>query len=373
MRVTPHDWTPERIKRLRQRFGDTQEQFATRISENIGKPVLANRVARWESGNARPSLGYVTALRALDKVAPVVPVPSAPVQARFELVDLPVPVIGWKPYDDLLDLALAEDIGGGDVTTRATIPADRMARGVMLAKTAGVVSGLEVAEVVFRKVDPTIVFKPLVADGTLVQPRDPIAEITGPARGILIGERTALNLLQRLSGVATMTARFVAAVEGTQARIIDTRKTTPGMRWLEKAAVRHGGGQNHRFGLSDGVLIKDNHLAAVGGPHPVADAVRLARESAPHGLKIEVEVTDLDQLREAIGARADIIMLDNMGLEEMAEAVRITDGRALLEASGGVNLDTVRAIAETGVDLISVGALTHSAGSMDISLDFDLR
>lgn len=373
MRVTPHDWSPERIKRLRQRFGDTQEQFAARIAGQLGKPVLANRVARWESGNARPSLGYVNALRALDKLAPVVPVPTAPVQARFELVDQPEPVIGWRPYDQLVDLALAEDVGRGDVTTLATIPADRAARGVLLAKTAGVVSGLEVAEAVFRRVDPEVVFRPLVADGTVVQPRDPIAEISGLARSILVGERTALNLLQRLSGVATMTAKFVAATEGTSAQIIDTRKTTPGMRWLEKAAVRHGGGQNHRFGLSDGVLIKDNHLAAVGGSNPIADAIRLARAYAPHGLKIEVEVTNLEELQEALQAKADIVMLDNMSVEEMAEAVRLTNGRAMLEASGGVNLDTVRAIAETGVDLISVGALTHSAGSMDISLEFDLQ
>jgi nicotinate-nucleotide pyrophosphorylase (carboxylating) len=279
---------------------------------------------------------------------------------------------GWRPYDGLIDLALAEDIGGGDVTTMATIAPDRMARGTMLAKSPGVISGLEVAAAVFARVDPAVVFTPLVAEGDRVEPGTAIAAVEGPARSVLIGERTALNLMQRLSGVATMTRRFVEAMDGTGARLADTRKTTPGMRWLEKAAVRHGGGANHRFGLSDGVLIKDNHLAAVGGPDRVTRAVQLARASAPHGLKIEVEVTTLDELREALDADADIVLLDNMTVEQLAEAVRIADGRALLEASGGVNLQMVRAIAETGVDLISVGALTHSAGSLDISLDFEL-
>ncbi|MFM9107059.1 MAG: carboxylating nicotinate-nucleotide diphosphorylase [Chloroflexota bacterium] len=280
---------------------------------------------------------------------------------------------GWRPYDGLIDLALAEDIGGGDVTTMATISADRMARGRLIAKTPGVVSGQEVAGAVFRRVDPAVVYTPLVADGGWVEPGTVIAEVEGPARGVLIGERTALNFMQRLSGVATTTRRFTQAIAGTGVRLADTRKTTPGMRWLEKAAVRHGGGANHRFGLSDGVLIKDNHLAAVGGADRVTRAVRMAREAAPHGLKIEVEVTTLDELREALDAGADIVLLDNMTVEQLAEAVRIAGGRAVLEASGGVNLQTVRAIAETGVDLISVGALTHSAGSMDISLDFELE
>jgi len=280
---------------------------------------------------------------------------------------------GRAPYDDLIDAALAEDLGGnGDVTTLATIPADRTARGAMIVKTPGVISGLEVAGAVFRRVDPDIVFSPKVEDGTPVMPGQIVATVQGPARGILTGERTALNLVQRLSGVATITARFVAAVEGTGAQVVDTRKTTPGMRWLEKQAVLHGGGKNHRYGLSDGVLIKDNHLAAVGGADRVTKAVRMARAHAPHGLKIEVEVTTLDELREALDAGADIVLLDNMTPEQIAVAVAVADGRALLEASGGVTLETVRAIAETGVDLISSGALTHSAGSLDISLDFAL-
>lgn len=272
--------------------------------------------------------------------------------------------------DTLIDLALAEDVGGGDVTSVTTVPADARANGTLLAKTAGVVSGLAAARAVFQRVDPTVRFTPLLADGTAVEPMTAIATVAGPARSILAAERLALNLLQHLSGVATLTARYVAAVAGTRARIVDTRKTTPGMRILEKAAVRHGGAANHRFGLSDGVLIKDNHLAAVGGPHRVAEAVARARAGAPHTLRIEVEVTTLEELAQALEAGADIVMLDNMDVATMREAVARAAGRALLEASGGVSLAAVAEIAATGVDLISVGALTHSAPALDISLDF---
>jgi nicotinate-nucleotide pyrophosphorylase (carboxylating) len=243
---------------------------------------------------------------------------------------------------------------------------------VVLAKAAGVVSGVEVARFVFQRYDPRIGFDALVADGAAVTPGTELATVSGPARSLLTAERTALNLLQRLSGVATATARYVKAIEGTKARIVDTRKTTPGLRQMEKAAVLHGGGANHRFGLADGVLIKDNHLAAILGPDRVGKAVRQARAGAPHTLRIEVEVTTLDELDEALAAGADIVLLDNMSDEEMAEAVRRTNGRALLEASGGVTLERVRSIAETGVDLISVGALTHSAPALDISLELTL-
>lgn len=277
--------------------------------------------------------------------------------------------LGW---DELIDLALREDIGGGDITSVATVPAGHQAQGTLLAKAPGVISGLEVAREVFQRVDPAVTLTPLVHDGQRVEAKTPIATVAGPARSLLASERVALNLLQRLSGVATVTARYVDAVCGTHARIVDTRKTTPGLRALEKAAVRHGGGHNHRFGLTDGVLIKDNHLAAVGGPDRVARAIALAREAAPHTLRIEVEVATLQELAEALGAAADIVMLDNMDVETMREAVEMTAGRALLEASGGVSLDTVAAIAATGVDLISVGALTHSAPALDISLDFDI-
>ncbi|MCC2627817.1 MAG: nicotinate-nucleotide pyrophosphorylase [Thermomicrobiales bacterium] len=272
----------------------------------------------------------------------------------------------------LIDLALAEDIGGGDITSTLTVAAGRRARGRLLAKAAGVVSGLEVAGEVFRRVDPTIVFTPLVADGDAVAAMTPIATVEGPARSVLAGERVALNLLQRLSGVATLTARYVDAVRETKARIVDTRKTTPGMRALEKAAVRHGGGHNHRFGLTDGVLIKDNHLAAVGGADRVARAVRLARQGAPHTLRIEIELTTLNELAQALEASADIVLLDNMEIADLRKAVAMTADRALLEASGGVTLESVAEIAATGVNLISVGALTHSAPALDISLDLEL-
>ena len=277
---------------------------------------------------------------------------------------------GWET---IVDLALAEDIGGGDVTTLATVPAGTQARATLLAKAPGVVSGLAVAGAVFRRVDPAVSFAPHLPDGSRVVPGTTLAEVAGPAHGLLAAERVALNLLQRLSGVATLTAAYVDAVTDTAARIVDTRKTTPGLRVLEKAAVRHGGGHNHRFGLADGVLIKDNHLAAVGGPDRVTQAVRRARQRAPHTLRVEVEVTTPEEAAEAAAAGADVILLDNMDLPALRRAVAAVGGRALLEASGGVNLSTVRAIAETGVDFISVGALTHSAPALDISLEFALR
>jgi nicotinate-nucleotide pyrophosphorylase (carboxylating) len=276
---------------------------------------------------------------------------------------------GWEA---IIDLALAEDIGTGDVTTLATVAADVRATATMLAKSEGVISGLAVTGFVFRRVDPAIAYAPTLADGTRVTARTVIAELSGPARSILTAERVALNLIQRLSGVATATARYVGAVAGTSAKIVDTRKTTPGLRQLEKQAVRDGGGQNHRVGLADGVLIKDNHLAAIGGTDRVSRAVAQARAFAPHTLRIEVEVTTLAEVEEALAAGADVILLDNMDVATMRRAVDMVAGRALLEASGGVTLDTVRAIAETGVDLISVGALTHSAPALDISLEFAL-
>jgi nicotinate-nucleotide pyrophosphorylase (carboxylating) len=276
-------------------------------------------------------------------------------------------------WQRLVDLALAEDIGAGDITSLATVPAAATAEGTMLVKQPGAISGLTVASYVFERVDPASSFRPRCKDGAKLDAGDVLADLSGPARSLLAGERVALNLLQRLSGVATLTAQYVDAISGTNATIVDTRKTTPGLRVLEKAAVRHGGGRNHRFGLSDGVLIKDNHLAAIGGPDRVTQAVREARRQAPHTTKIEVEVTTLDEVEEATAAGADIIMLDNMSVATMAEAVRMVAGRALLEASGGVRLETVRAIAETGVDLISVGALTHSAPALDISLNFTIQ
>ncbi len=282
------------------------------------------------------------------------------------------PAVGRTGWEPIVDLALSEDIGTGDVTTLAIIPSGAWAEGTIVAKQPGVLSGIEVAGFVFHRVDPTIAYEARKADGDEVAVGDNLATVAGPARSVLTAERVALNLLQRLCGVATNTRAYVDAVVGTPARIIDTRKTTPGLRLLEKAAVRHGGGFNHRFGLADGVLIKDNHLAALGAPggDRVARAVHLARRHAPHTLRIEVEVTTLTELDEAIAAGADVILLDNMDVETMRHAVKNCAGRALLEASGGITLATVRAVAETGIDLISAGALTHSAPSLDLSLEF---
>lgn len=275
----------------------------------------------------------------------------------------------------LIDLALAEDIGTGDITSLATVPADRTATAVMLAKQHGVLSGVEVAREVFRTVDERVSFEALKRDGDVVANRDHIAVVHGNARSILTAERTALNFVQRLSGVATITSEYAAAVAGTSTKVVDTRKTTPGMRLLQKRAVIHGGGSNHRFGLADGVLIKDNHLAAIGGPTRIADAIAAARATAPHTLKVEVEVTSLDELRQALDAGADIVMLDNMDTATMEEAVAIRDAHRhhpLLEASGGITQERLAEIAAVGIDLISVGALTHSAPSLDISLDISL-
>ena len=270
----------------------------------------------------------------------------------------------------ILKSALAEDVGSGDVTSLSTVPPGRTISGRYIAKEDGVLCGLEVVARAFALLDASIAFTALAADGDRVRKGDVIATVSGDARAILAGERVGLNLLQHMSGVATQTARAVAAVAGTGAKIVDTRKTTPGLRVLDKYAVRMGGGGNHRFNLADGVLIKDNHIVAAGG---IAAAVVAARERAPHSLKIEVEVETLEQLREALEAGADIIMLDNMPTEMMREAVRLVAGRALTEASGNMGDKTdaeLRAVAETGVDLISIGALTHSVKALDISLKF---
>ncbi|MCE5240446.1 carboxylating nicotinate-nucleotide diphosphorylase [bacterium] len=264
--------------------------------------------------------------------------------------------------------ALAEDIGPGDITSELAVPPHVRARGCFLAKQPGVLSGLYVAQECFRQVDPTVEFHALTSEGSVFSAGDQLAEVAGPARSLLTAERVALNFLQRLCGVATLTREFANRVAGTKARIVDTRKTTPGLRLLEKRAVRAGGGHNHRFALYDGVLLKDNHIAVAGG---VAPAVAAARAGAPHTLKIEVEVTSLPQLEEALAAGADVALLDNMTPAMMAQAVALAGGRLLLEASGGINLDNVAAVAETGVDLISVGALTHSARAIDISLELE--
>ncbi|HKP89617.1 MAG TPA: carboxylating nicotinate-nucleotide diphosphorylase [Thermoleophilaceae bacterium] len=268
---------------------------------------------------------------------------------------------------EVIDRALAEDVGAGDVTTESLVPAGARARARIVQKSPGVLAGLRVAEAVFRRVDPELRWHAHAPEGEW---RDGglVAEVAGSAGAILRGERVALNFLGRLSGIATLTARYVRAVEGTGARILDTRKTTPGLRALEKRAVTVGGGANHRFGLFDAVLIKENHVAAAGG---IRAAVEGALAGAPPGMMVEVECRTLDEVDEAVAAGAPRLLLDNMGTEEMSEAVRRVAGRAELEASGGVSLDTVRAIAETGVDYISVGALTHSAPALDLSLQLE--
>ena len=270
--------------------------------------------------------------------------------------------------DRIIEQALAEDIHTGDITTQAVVPGRRPATARLIAKEDMILAGVTVAGEVFRRLSRETVFAPCHADGDVLAKGDLLATISGDAADLLMGERVALNLLQRMSGIATLTARFVAAVAGTKARIVDTRKTTPGLRELEKYAVRVGGGINHRTGLYDGVLIKENHIAAAGG---ITEAIARARAYIPHTLKIEIETETLPQVEEALAAGADIIMLDNMSLDEMNSAVAMISGRALVEASGGVNLDSVRAIAETGVDIISVGALTHSPRAMDISMLLD--
>lgn len=267
--------------------------------------------------------------------------------------------------DTIIENALKEDIHTGDITTLAVVAEGRKASARLIAKEPLVLAGIKVAERTFQLLDPSICFKAGFADGARLAKGDVIAELSGDASQLLQGERVALNFLQRLCGVATLTSLYVEAVQGTMARIVDTRKTTPGLRMLEKYAVRVGGGTNHRTGLYDGVLIKENHIAAAGG---ITEAVRRARAYIAHTIKIEVETETTEQVREALAAGADIIMLDNMSLEKMREAVAVIGGKALVEASGGVNLETVRAIAETGVDIISVGSLTHSARAMDISM-----
>lgn len=266
---------------------------------------------------------------------------------------------------NLIANALSEDLGNCDITSEATVPVESTSEAVILAKQHIVLAGIDVAREVFHFLDPGIHFAPFAKDGEVIHAGTELARLFGNTRALLAGERVALNLLQHLSGIATLTAAYVEKVKGLQAEVLDTRKTLPGLRLLEKYAVRMGGGRNHRFGLFDGVLIKDNHIKAVGS---ITLAVELARKKVHHLLKIEVETKNLDEVREALTAKADIIMLDNMPIDVMREAVKMVKGQALVEASGNVTLETLRHIAETGVDLISSGSLTHSAPAVDISM-----
>jgi nicotinate-nucleotide pyrophosphorylase (carboxylating) len=278
----------------------------------------------------------------------------------------------YKPSIELIQRALEEDGAAYDITTLSTVPEQQQATGRIIARKAGVVAGLALAVETFRVFDERSSVEVLVKDGAVVQPDDILARLSGSARSLLSAERVALNFLGRLSGIATLTAHCVRAIEGTGARIIDTRKTTPGLRALEKEAVRLGGGQNHRFGLHDGVLIKDNHIKAAGG---ITAAITAARRTAPHLLKIEIECETIDEVKEAIAAGADVVLLDNMSIETMHNAVSFVRQQApnvLIEASGNMGTDAERlaAVAATGVDFLSIGALTHSAPNFDISLEF---
>ncbi len=268
--------------------------------------------------------------------------------------------------DKIIDLALEEDLGPGDITTLAIIDASTRGKARLLAKEEIVLAGIEVFDRVLSRLDPEISVRSNFRDGDVVPEGSEVGLVEGSIRGILSGERTALNFLQHLSGIATVTRRYVEKTDPTRVRLIDTRKTTPGLRVLEKYAVRMGGGFNHRMGLFDGILIKDNHIAAAGS---ISEAVIKARATVPHTVRIEVEVDDLRGLEDAIEAGADAVLLDNMSTEEMRNAVQTARGRVLLEASGGITLESVEEISQTGVNLISVGAITHSARSVDISLE----
>ncbi len=272
----------------------------------------------------------------------------------------------------LIDATLAEDQAFNDPTTQALVPASTRGVGVIRSKSTGILAGVDVAAAVFRRLAKGIAVEHLIRDGAALSPGDGVARVEGTTIDILRSERVALNFLQRMSGIATATSQYVRAIEGCKARIVDTRKTAPGMRYLDKYAVRMGGGSNHRQNLSDGILIKDNHIQALRSRNMgLKDIVQLALSRAPHTVKVEVEVETLDEVEEAVEAGAHIIMLDNMSVETMRQAVDIVDGRALIEASGGITLDTVRQVAETGVDLISIGALTHSTVALDMSLDLE--
>ncbi|MBU1587558.1 MAG: carboxylating nicotinate-nucleotide diphosphorylase [Actinobacteria bacterium] len=276
--------------------------------------------------------------------------------------------------DDIIRRALAEDAPWGDITSEVFVPEGARATATLSPREPGVLSGIGVFARVFDLVDPSIAVSLQAADGDRFEPGAVLATVDGPARSVLRAERIALNLAQRMSGIATLTARFVAAIEGTDARVTDTRKTTPGLRILERQAVRDGGGHNHRFSLSDAVLAKDNHLAVLAAQGvSLGDAIRAARAQLGHTTRLEVEVDRLDQVEEVVSAGVDIIMLDNFSTDELVAGVALVAGRAVVEASGGVNLDTIAAIAATGVDVISVGALTHSARAIDLGLDVEIR
>ncbi len=278
-----------------------------------------------------------------------------------------------REISDLIDSALAEDLGMGDPTTDTLIAPTLTASAELVSRERGVLAGIDIASTVFTRVDPSLTVATLAADGARIAPGDKMLSVSGSVASILKAERTAVNFLQRLSGIATQTRRYVDAVKSYPAQIVDTRKTTPGLRKLEKYAITMGGGRNHRQNLADGILIKDNHIEALALQGlGIGDVVRKALAGASHTIKVEIEVETLEQLEEVLDAGADLVLLDNMSVERMSEAVRIASGRAILEASGGITLDTVGRVAATGVDIISVGALTHSATALDFGLDMTI-
>ena len=279
-------------------------------------------------------------------------------------------ILASPQIERLIRDALDEDIGAGDLATMATIAADAQGKGLFRAKKEGVVAGLVLLERIFYFIDPKVQVRLLTKEGTSVRQGTVVAEVEGPVRALLLAERTALNFLQRLSGTATLTRKYVDAVKDFPCKVLDTRKTTPGLRTLEKYAVRMGGGTNHRIGLYDAALVKDNHIEATGS---IADAVKAVRRHAPFMAKVEVEAGNLKQVQEAIDARADVIMLDNMTIAQMAEAVRVVNKRAWVEASGGITIESIRQVAETGVDFISSGALTHSAPVVDFNMKITMN
>jgi nicotinate-nucleotide pyrophosphorylase (carboxylating) len=282
------------------------------------------------------------------------------------------PQLSPEQIDRIIDAALKEDLSHGDITSETLLPPQLYGKASVLVKAKGVLAGIEVAKRVFLKVDPSLKVEILLPDGSRIKPADIAATISGKVTGTLKAERTALNFLQRLSGIASLTAQYIEAIKGSQAVITDTRKTTPGLRMLEKYAVRMGGGQNHRFHLGDALLIKDNHLVALRSQgESLQEIVARAKQKAPRGIKVEVEVGNFQEAMEAVEGGADIIMLDNMSLEEMRRVVAAVSGKSKLEASGGITLDNVRDVALTGVDIISIGALTHSPRALDISLELE--
>ena len=276
--------------------------------------------------------------------------------------------LNLEAIKSVIDYALKEDVGDGDITTNSLIPLELQAKATMVAKSSGVIVGLGVAEYVFRTLDPGIIWKAFAVDGDQVVKGYKILEITGSYRALLTGERLALNFMQRMSGIATMTARYVNELTGYTTKILDTRKTVPGLRILDKYAVAMGGGTNHRIGLYDMVLIKDNHIKIAGG---ITNAVAQIKKNLPDGIRIEVETTTIDEVKEALSARVDIIMLDNMTNTAMAECVKLIGGRAKVEASGNMTLERLKEVAATGVDFISIGALTHSVNAFDISMNIE--